>query len=48
MRRVSITLPRARPVEKAAREAKDAAILNARADRLNEEARDVLEYQGLP
>ena len=35
-------------LEKAAREEKDAGILNAQAARLNEEACDVLEYQGLP
>lgn len=32
---------------KNAREASDASILNARADHLNREARDVLHYQGL-
>ncbi|MBZ5594239.1 MAG: ribbon-helix-helix domain-containing protein [Acidobacteriia bacterium] len=35
-------------LEKAKREAKDIEIINANADRLNEEAMDVLEYQGLP
>ena len=35
-------------LEKAKREARDAEIINAHADRLNEEAMDVLEYQGLP
>jgi metal-responsive CopG/Arc/MetJ family transcriptional regulator len=35
-------------LEKAKREAKDIQIINANADRLNEEAMDVLEYQGLP
>jgi metal-responsive CopG/Arc/MetJ family transcriptional regulator len=35
-------------LEKAKREARDIEIINSRADRLNEEARDVLEYQGLP
>jgi len=33
---------------KTARETRDAEILNSRAERLNEEALDVLEYQGLP
>ena len=33
---------------RAQRDAKDLAILNARADRLNEEAADVLEYQVIP
>ncbi len=31
-----------------ARDARDAAILDRHADRLNREAEDVLEYQGLP
>jgi len=35
-------------LDKAKREAKDIEIINAHADRLNEEAMDVLEYQGLP
>jgi len=35
-------------LEKAKREAKDIQIINANADRLNQEAMDVLEYQGLP
>jgi metal-responsive CopG/Arc/MetJ family transcriptional regulator len=35
-------------LEKARREAKDAEIINRNATRLNEEAMDVLEYQGLP
>jgi metal-responsive CopG/Arc/MetJ family transcriptional regulator len=35
-------------LKKARREAQDAEIINANADRLNREARDVLEYQGLP
>ena len=35
-------------LEKARREAKDAEIINAHAGRLNREAMDVLEYQGLP
>ena len=35
-------------LEKARSEAKDAEIINANADRLNREAMDVLEYQGLP
>jgi len=35
-------------LEKARREAEDAEIINANADRLNREAMDVLEYQGLP
>jgi len=35
-------------LEKAKREARDIEIINSRADRLNEEAQDVLEYQGLP
>jgi metal-responsive CopG/Arc/MetJ family transcriptional regulator len=35
-------------LEKARSEAKDAEIINANADRLNREATDVLEYQGLP
>jgi len=33
---------------KTERETRDAEILNSRAERLNEEALDVLEYQGLP
>ena len=33
---------------KAGRNAKDAAILERRAEYLNKEAADVLEYQGLP
>ena len=33
---------------KAARDARDAQILEAAAGRLNQEALDVLEYQGLP
>jgi metal-responsive CopG/Arc/MetJ family transcriptional regulator len=35
-------------LERARREAQDAEIINANADRLNREAMDVLEYQGLP
>ena len=35
-------------LEKARREAQDAEIINANARRLNREAMDVLEYQGLP
>jgi predicted transcriptional regulator len=35
-------------LEKARREALDAEIINANAGRLNREALDVLEYQGLP
>ena len=35
-------------LERARREAQDAEIINANADRLNREATDVLEYQGLP
>jgi metal-responsive CopG/Arc/MetJ family transcriptional regulator len=35
-------------LEKAKKEARDARIINANAGRLNKEARDVLEYQGLP
>ena len=35
-------------LERAAQEAKDTAIINANADRLNREAMDVLEYQGVP
>jgi len=35
-------------LEKAKREARDIQIINANADRLNKEAMDVLEYQGLP
>ena len=35
-------------MEKARREARDAEIINANAGRLNREALDVLEYQGLP
>ena len=35
-------------LEKARSEAKDAEIINANAGRLNREAMDVLEYQGLP
>jgi metal-responsive CopG/Arc/MetJ family transcriptional regulator len=34
-------------IEKGRREARDAAILNAHAERLNKEAMDVLEYQDL-
>ncbi len=34
-------------LDKAPREAKDAEIINRNAARLNEEAMDVLEYQGL-
>jgi hypothetical protein len=35
-------------LEKAKRDAADAEIINRNADRLNDEAMDVLEYQGLP
>ena len=35
-------------LERARREAQDAEIINANAGRLNREAMDVLEYQGLP
>ncbi len=35
-------------LEKARRAAKDVEIIKRNAGRLNEEARDVLEYQGLP
>ena len=35
-------------LDRARRDARDAEILNAHADRLNEEASDVLDYQGLP
>jgi metal-responsive CopG/Arc/MetJ family transcriptional regulator len=35
-------------LEKVRREAADAKIINRNADRLNDEAMDVLEYQGLP
>ena len=35
-------------LEKAKREARDIEIINSCADRLNQEAQDVLEYQGLP
>lgn len=35
-------------LEKLRREARDAEIINDNADRLNAEAADVLEYQGLP
>jgi metal-responsive CopG/Arc/MetJ family transcriptional regulator len=35
-------------LEKAQRDARDVEIINANADRLNAEAMDVLEYQGLP
>ena len=35
-------------LEKAKREASDAEIINRNADRLNDEAMDVLDYQGLP
>ena len=35
-------------LEKARRDAKDASIINRNAVRLNREAEDVLEYQGLP
>ncbi|PYT24099.1 MAG: hypothetical protein DMG57_30030 [Acidobacteria bacterium] len=34
-------------LEKAKREARDIEIINSRAARLNQEAQDVLEYQGL-
>jgi metal-responsive CopG/Arc/MetJ family transcriptional regulator len=35
-------------IEKSKQEARDVRIIDAHADRLNEEAMDVLEYQGLP
>ena len=35
-------------VEKAKREERDIQIINRNAKRLNREAKDVLEYQGLP
>ena len=35
-------------LEKTKRDARDVEIINANADRLNAEAMDVLEYQGLP
>ena len=35
-------------LEKARRDARDLAILNAKADELNAEAADVLQYQGIP
>jgi metal-responsive CopG/Arc/MetJ family transcriptional regulator len=35
-------------LERAAQESKDVAIINANAERLNREAKDVLQYQGLP
>jgi hypothetical protein len=35
-------------LDKAKRDARDLAILNANADRLNAEALDVLDYQDLP
>jgi hypothetical protein len=35
-------------LERAKREARDVAIIDAHADRLNKEAMDVLDYQGLP
>ena len=35
-------------IEKLKQEARDVRIIDAHADRLNEEAMDVLEYQGLP
>lgn len=35
-------------LEKGRREARDAQIINANAEGLNEEAKDVLGYQGLP
>jgi metal-responsive CopG/Arc/MetJ family transcriptional regulator len=35
-------------MRKAEREAKDVEIINANAERLNKEAADVLDYQGLP
>jgi len=35
-------------MEKARRQARDATILDAHAKQLNEEALDVLDYQGLP
>ncbi len=35
-------------MEKTRRDARDAEIINRNADRLNKEALDVLDYQGLP
>ncbi len=35
-------------LERAQREARDAEIINANAERLNHEAMDVLDYQSLP
>ena len=35
-------------LEKARRAARDLAIINRHAARLNDEAKDILEYQGLP
>ena len=35
-------------LERTRREARDAEIIDANAERLNREAMDVLEYQGLP
>lgn len=35
-------------MEKTRRDEKDLALINANAERLNREAEDVLEYQGLP
>jgi len=35
-------------LDKARRDAADVQIINRHADRLNREAQDVLEYQGLP
>ena len=35
-------------LERSRREARDAEIIDANAERLNREAMDVLEYQGLP
>jgi hypothetical protein len=50
--KTSVTLPSGllslARLEKAKKEARDARIINANAGRLNKEARDVLEYQGLP
>jgi hypothetical protein len=36
------------PLKRTRREAQDAEIINANADRLNRQALDVLEYQGVP
>ncbi len=40
--------PSSAQMQKAHRDEKDLALINANAERLNREAEDVLEYQGLP